>query len=200
VTAAVIERLRAGDVDALELVVREHAAALRSTARRILRDDAAADDAVQDAFVSALRSLDRFRGESRLHTWLHRIVVNAALAALRRRRPWDLDRADEQVAAWLPQFVPDGHRVLEGVTWVESVEELLARAETRARVRASIDAMPEPHRSILLLRDIEELDTREVAELLELQPGAVKVRLHRARQALLAMLQAESTEARHETR
>lgn len=189
-SADVVERLRAGDVGALELVVREHAGALRSTARRILRDDAAADDAVQDAFVSALRSLDGFRGQSRIRTWLHRIVVNAALAALRRRRPWDLERADDEVATWLPSFLPDGHRVPSPTPWVESFEDLLVRAEMRALVRASIDAMPEPHRSILVLRDMEELDTREVAELLGLQAGAVKVRLHRARQALRAMLQA----------
>jgi RNA polymerase sigma-70 factor (ECF subfamily) len=146
---------------------------------RLLRDDEEASDALQDAFVQVFRALPGFREQCALGTWLHRIVVNAALMRLRRRR-----RPEEPIEPLLPRFTEEGHQEIPAVAWPESCEELVARAEVRERVRQAIDGLPESYRNVLLLRDIEELDTAEAAAALGISANAVKVRLHRARQAL----------------
>jgi RNA polymerase sigma-70 factor (ECF subfamily) len=155
-----------------------------AVARRMLRDEDAARDAVQEAFLLAFRGLARFDGRSRLSTWLHRIVVNAALMKLRSRRA----HPEESIEPLLPTFREDGHSTIEYSEWPERPDHELARAELRGIVRAAIDRLPETYRTILLLRDIEELGTAEVAELLGVTSNAVKIRLHRARQALRELL------------
>jgi len=137
---------------------------------------------VQEAFLSAFRSIDRFQGNARLSTWLHRIVVNAALMKLRTRRR----KPEEPIDALLPGFLPDGHREERSGPWQPSAA--LERREQQALVRAAIDRLPDSYRTVLLLRDIEELDTAEVAEMLGLSPAVVKTRLHRARLALRELL------------
>ena len=155
-----------------------------AVARRMLRNDEEARDALQEAFLLAFRGLPRFEGQSRLSTWLHRIVVNAALMRLRRRRA----HPEESIEPLLPTFLEDGHSTSSYTDWPEGADRLLERAEVRARVRASIDRLPATFRTVLLLRDIEELDTGEVAEALGISANAVKIRLHRARQALRELL------------
>jgi RNA polymerase sigma-70 factor (ECF subfamily) len=179
-----IARLRRREEGAFELLVRENGARLLAVCRRFLRSEEDARDALQDAFVSAFRSLDRFEGGSRLSTWLHRICVNACLMKLRLRRR----RPEEAIEDLLPKFLEDGHAAVPSAPWEGSVEALLERAETRALVRSAIDRLPESYRTVLLLRDIEELDTDETARVLEVSSNAVKIRLHRARQALRELL------------
>jgi RNA polymerase sigma-70 factor (ECF subfamily) len=181
-----VDRLRAGDERACEALVRQHAGRMLGVARRLLRSEEDSADAVQDAFVSAFRSLDSFAGQSSLGTWLHRIVVNACLMKLRAqsRRPQNVP------LDLLPAFDETGHHAQPVRGWAEQAPALLERAETRAQVRACIDQLPESHRTVLLLRDIEELDTEETARQLGIAPGAVKTRLHRARQALRTLLAA----------
>jgi RNA polymerase sigma-70 factor (ECF subfamily) len=139
---------------------------------------------VQDAFLLAFRGLPDFGGRCRLSTWLHRIVVNAALMKLRTRSR----RPEAPLEGLLPEFLPDGHHVTQFTDWSLSPSQRLLRAETRDLVRMAIDRLPDSYRTILLLRDIEDLDTVEVAELLGITPNAVKIRLHRARQALRTLL------------
>ncbi|MCA1585854.1 MAG: sigma-70 family RNA polymerase sigma factor, partial [Acidobacteria bacterium] len=172
-----LARLRAGDEAAFEELVRTQGRRLFAVARRLLATDDDAQDTVQDAFLSAIRNLDRFEGGSRLSTWLHRIVVNAALMKLRTRRR----RPEESIEPLLPAFADDGHHRDRISSWDEPVDEALDRAETRRIVRALIDELPESYRTVLLLRDIEGLDTAEAASALGLTSAAVKVRLHRAR-------------------
>ncbi|NVB38814.1 sigma-70 family RNA polymerase sigma factor [Pseudenhygromyxa sp. WMMC2535] len=186
-----IEGLRAGDSRAFERLVRAHVGPLRAAALRLLKDEADADDVVQEAFLSAFRSLDSFRGEARLGTWLHRIAINAALQRLRRRRREDESGQREDIEALLPRFLEDGHAEQLYRPWVQSADELVSRAETRKRVRELIDELPEGYRTVLILRDIEELDTAESADLLGISRGTLKVRLHRARQALRNLLERE---------
>jgi RNA polymerase sigma-70 factor (ECF subfamily) len=176
-----VERVLLGDQGACETLVRRHGGRMLSVARRLLRRDEDADDAVQDAFLSAFRSLGSFGGQSSLGTWLHRIVVNACLMRLRgRSRRRDVPLAD------LP---PGSDEACGRDRPDEHAPAVLSRQETRAQVRACIDRLPEPHRTILLLRDVQELDTDETAERLGIRPGAVKTRLHRARQALRVLLE-----------
>lgn len=182
--AAVLDGLRSGSAAAFEQLVREHGGRMLAAARRILADENDARDAVQDAFLSAHRALGEFAGQSRLSTWLHRIVVNAALMTLRRRQR----RAERRIDDLLPRFLDDGHQAEPAAPWPEHGADLLQREETRALVRRAIDQLPEAYRTVLVLRDIEELSTEETARVLDVTVAVVKTRLHRARQALRTLL------------
>ena len=182
--APLLDRLRAGDEAACETLVRDHTARLLAVARRYMRNEEDARDAVQEAFIAAFRAVGRFEGGSSLSTWLHRIAINCCLMKLRsgRRHP------EASIEELLPTFDETGHRVLGGEEWPESVEAALEKRQTRESVRAAIARLPEKYRSVILLRDIEELSTEEAAKLLGTTPTAVKVRLHRARQALRTVI------------
>jgi RNA polymerase sigma-70 factor (ECF subfamily) len=181
-----LSRLRRGDDGAFERLVREQGGRLLSVARRFLRDEEEARDAVQECFLSAYRALDRFDQASRLSTWLHRIVINACLMRLRSRRR----KPEDSIEDLLPKFQDDGHQINHPTPeWEGSAETLLARSQTRSIVRQAIDRLPESYRAVLLLRDIEELSTEETAKSLGLTENAVKIRLHRARQALRGLLE-----------
>jgi RNA polymerase sigma-70 factor, ECF subfamily len=182
--ATLIAQLRAGDDAAFEQVVRTYGGRLLAVARRIVNSEEDARDAVQDAFLNAFRSLDRFEGNAKLSTWLHRIVVNAALMKLRTRKR----KPEQSIEGLLPSFLDDGHHEERFQSWDEPVDKLMERAENRELVRKQIDALPEGYRTVLVLRDIEGLDTEETAKVLGLSVNATKIRLHRARQALRTML------------
>ena len=179
-----VARLRAGEEGAFEELVRSHGGRMLSVARRLLRDPDDAQDAVQDAFLSAFRSLDKFEGSARLSTWLHRIVVNAALMKLRTRRR----KPETSIEDLLPRFLEDGHPAQPAVEWKLPADQALERTQLLDLVRRRIDELPETYRIVLLLRDVEDLDTAETAEVLGIAPNAVKTRLHRARQALRTLL------------
>ena len=181
---ALVESLRAGDGAAFERLVRDYGGRLLAVARRMLPSEDDACDAVQESFITAFRSIDRFEGKSQLATWLHRIMVNAALMKLRSQRR----KREQPIEDLLPTFVADGHQAKPGPRWSNSALASLERQETQAQVRACINELPDSYREVLLLRDIEEFDTDTVAEMLSITPGAVKVRLHRARQALKTLL------------
>jgi RNA polymerase sigma-70 factor (ECF subfamily) len=180
---AYLAALRARDPEAVERLVRTESPRLLAVARRLLRNEADAQDALQEAFLSAFEGLGRFQGGSSLSTWLHRIVVNAALMKIRSRRR----KPEGSIEDLLPGFLEDGHHEVHPRPW-PAADSLLERREVRALVRASIDRLPSSYRTVLMLRDIEELDTAETARLLGLTPTTVKVRLHRARQALRTLL------------
>jgi RNA polymerase sigma-70 factor (ECF subfamily) len=180
-----IPSLKAGNDDAIESLVREHASWMTAVAWRITRDQALAEDCVQEAFLNALRKIADFEGRSSLKTWLHRIVVNQALIKLRQRA-----RANEvQVDQWLPEFDENACRIEQRWPQIPTPEELLERQDNRAFLLAKIDQLPESYRVVLQLRDIEELSTSEVAELTGLSETNVKVRLHRARSALKKLIE-----------
>lgn len=182
--AELLAALRAGREDAFEQLVRTHSGRMLSVCRRILRNEEEAKDAVQEAFISAFRGISSFEGTSRLGTWLHRIAVNASLMRLRSRKR----RPEESIDDLLPAFEADGHARVQPKDWSPSAIQLVETRETREFVRECIDRLPEMYRVVLLLRDIEELDTSETAEILGVSDGVVKVRLHRARHALRRLL------------
>jgi RNA polymerase sigma-70 factor, ECF subfamily len=199
--ATLLARLRAGDEAAFELLVRTYGGRMLSVARGMLRSEEDARDAVQSAYASAFAGLPSFQGTSQLGTWLHRIVVNAALMRLRRRRR----KPEESIDALLPSFLDDGHHVERFSDWAAQADRLLEEKRARATVREAIASLPETHRVVLMLRDIEELPTETVAAELGISPNAVKIRLHRARQALgtvlrLRMNPGETTWPTHDTR
>jgi RNA polymerase sigma-70 factor, ECF subfamily len=180
---SLLAALRAGDEQAYHELVAGHGGRLLAVCRRFLGNEEDARDALQDAFFHAFRALPRFAGHCRIGTWLHRIAVNTALMKLRSRR----SKPEEPIEPLLPTFVEDGHQTTPAADWLEPFE-LLLRRENCERVRQSIAALPTTYRTVLLLRDIEELGTAEVGELLGISQNAVKIRLHRARQALRELL------------
>ena len=184
--AKLVAALQRGEADAYERLVRDNTGRLLAVARRYLRSEEDARDAVQDAFVSAFKAIDRFEGGSRLSTWLHRIVVNASLMKLRTRRR----KPEESIEDQLPGFLEDGHLAEPTPGWRARADDLLETGEDRRAVREAIEALPDSHRTVLLLRDIEGFDTERTAQELGIKPGAVKTRLHRARLALREQLEA----------
>jgi RNA polymerase sigma-70 factor (ECF subfamily) len=179
-----LARLRAGDDGAYEELVRSYSPRLLAVARRIVGNDEEARDVIQDAFFNAFRSLRNFHGDARLSTWLHRIVVNSALMKLRTRKR----KPEESIEPLLPAFLADGHYAEKFSSWGEQADSALSRTETQELVRRHIDELPESFRTVLVLRDIEGLDTEETARVLDTTPNAVKIRLHRARAALRTLL------------
>lgn len=179
-----LARLRDGDAEACEEMVRAQAPRMLALARRLMGDEDLARDAVQDSFLAAFRALSAFHGEAALATWLHRITVNACLMRIRSRAR----HPDEPIEPLLPMLDAGGRHALPVDAPASAPEGALLRREKRQAVRAAIDRLPEKYRTVLLLRDVEELDTAEVAQMLSLTSTAVKVRLHRARQALRTLL------------
>ena len=182
--SSLLAGLAAGDERVFERLVREQGPKLLAVARRFLKNEEDARDAVQDAFLSAFRSIGAFERTSKLSTWLHRIAVNCCLMRLRTRRR----KPEQPIEDFLPRFAEDGHQIHPSLSWKGSAETLLEEGETRRIFREAIDRLPESYRMVLLLRDIEELTTEETAQLLDVSGNAVKIRLHRARQALRGLL------------
>jgi RNA polymerase sigma-70 factor, ECF subfamily len=183
-----LAQLRAGDENAFELVVLRYGGRMLATARRFMNNECDAQDAVQEAFTSAFRALDRFNGDAMLSTWLYRIVVNAALVQLRSKKR----RGEHPIETLLPRFDQDGEWIDEHVTWTNAAETVLESRDSLEMVRRCIERLPEKYRSVLVLRDIEGLDTDEAARSLSVTANTVKVRLHRARQALKTLIERDS--------
>lgn len=184
-----LRRLRAGDESAFAALMRPNGARMLAAARRILGNDDDARDAVREAWLQAFRALPRFEGQARLSTWLHRIAVNAALMKLRSRRR----RPKASIEDLSPHA--DADRAWSGSSDEIFAGEELASDDRCALVRRAIALLREVHRRVLLLRSLDELDTHEMERRLGITAGAVKTRLHRARQALRALIEPEHAAA-----
>ncbi|HUD15147.1 MAG TPA: sigma-70 family RNA polymerase sigma factor [Terracidiphilus sp.] len=148
----------------------------------LLRNEAEAEDAAQDTAIKVYLNLKNFRGDAQFRTWVLSIARNEGLGRLRKagtRREDSLDaQTDEQTGDYTPAVL---------TSWREVPSQALERQELGAILRKAIEGLPEIYRNVVLLRDIEEMDVRETAGVLDITEGAVKVRLHRAR----ALLQRE---------
>jgi RNA polymerase sigma-70 factor, ECF subfamily len=185
---ALVERLRARDAGALEILMERHGSRLYRVAFGITRNHAEAEEVVQDVFLTLFRKVDGFDGRAALGTWLYRVATNAALIKRRGKRA-ELETSLEEC---LPTFRADGHR--EGdrawvvADWSQSPESELLTGEARKILDEALDRLPEHYRALLVLRDVEELSNEEVAEALGESVSTVKSRLHRARMALREIL------------
>ncbi len=175
-----IERCRRGDLAAFEPLVEKYRERVWRLAYSYLRDREDAWDVAQEAFVRAWQALGSFRGQSAFYTWLFRIVVNVATDRARQRaargRAFGTERVPEE----------DWERVM--VDQGAAPDDMAARAERRARIRQALDTLPEHHRTIIMLSDLEGLSYREIAEVLAIPMGTVMSRLHNARKRLRAAL------------
>ena len=168
-----------------EELVRDNIGWMLGLAGRILDDQDLARDAVQLAFSKIHLKMDQFEGRSHPKTWMHRIVVNEALMILRRKK-----RANEQsIDHLLPSFDAHGLRIEVPSGAGGTSETILYSKQTTTIVRETIAELPHSYRVVLQLRDIEEMTTAEVAQVLEISETNVKVRLHRARSALKKLLE-----------
>jgi RNA polymerase sigma-70 factor (ECF subfamily) len=168
-----------------EQMVRDNIVWMLRLAERLLGDRGLAEDAVQDAFISAFKGLEKFEGRASLKTWLHRITVNAALTKLRQSKR----RAEQSIDPDLPEFDQYDCRIEMPWQHMATLDEVIQNEDLCKTVNACIDTLPDSYRIVLQLRDIEGYDTREVAEQLEISEANVKVRLHRARAALKKRLE-----------
>lgn len=170
-----VERCRQRDEAAVRALTTRYNQRLFRLARGIVRNDADAEDVVQETYVRAFIGLDRFRGEANVGTWLTRIAINEALGRLRRRRPTvDLDTVP----------IPSS----DAGTDPESV---MTQHNLRALLERSIDKLPDPFRVVFMARMVEGLSVEETADLLGLRPETVKTRVHRARARLRASIEQE---------
>jgi RNA polymerase sigma-70 factor, ECF subfamily len=182
--ATLLARMQAGEEEAFEACVRDFSGHLLAVARRILSHEEDARDAVQDAFLSAFKGINQFKGESQLGTWLHRIAVNAALGRMRIRQR----RPEKSIESLLPHFGEGEHQIDPPVQWKATPDTMAQSQETRQLVQRCIGQLPESYRIVLVLRDIEGLTTEESAKALGTSTAVIKTRLHRARQALRSLL------------
>jgi RNA polymerase sigma-70 factor (ECF subfamily) len=169
------------ELEAFEALMRRHNRMLFRTARAILRDDAEAEEALQDAYLKAYRALDQFRGESKISTWLVRITANEALMRLRKRA-----RTAEIVELHASPVSDEVAMRKE-----EQPENLAARKQLRSLLESKIDALPEAFRPVFILRGLEEFSVEETAAALEIPEATVRTRFFRARSLLREALSNE---------
>lgn len=185
--AEIALRVVAGDPVAFELLMRRHNQILFRTARSILRDDAEAEDTVQEAYLLAYRNMDKFRGDAKLSTWLTRIVVNEAIARSRKSsRRAEVIRLDGETK-WDSEAV---ERDMNGAQ-PEQPERAALRAETRRLLEQKIDDLPDAFRTVFVLRAVQEMTVEEAALCLGIPEATVRTRFFRARSLLREALARE---------
>lgn len=166
-----------GDTESFGFLVQKYQDRLYNGMVQILRNESEAEDVVQDAFVLAFSKLDSFQGKSAFFTWLYRIAYNVAITRLRRRkRGVSLDGDEAKVRLDFPDGAPSPNHSIE-------------RQEEAIQLYEALDRLSSEHRSILVLREMEELDYDAIAEILDLPVGTVRSRLHRARIRLRELLE-----------
>jgi RNA polymerase sigma-70 factor (ECF subfamily) len=176
--AELIRRVRSRDEAAIRAIMQSNNRRLYRIARGILRNDAEAEDVVQETYVRAFTHLESFRGDSSLATWLARIAMNEALGRLRRRRP-SVDLATLRPGVLEAQIIQFPHAATS-----EDPEKTMAQREIQHVVEQAIDELPEAFRMVFITRVIEGMNVEETADILGLKSETVKTRLHRARAML----------------
>jgi RNA polymerase sigma-70 factor (ECF subfamily) len=160
-----------------ERVFHDYAPRVYHLARRMLGNDADAEDVTQDVLMQVVRKLDTFRGESAFPTWLHRVTVNAALSSRKKRA----QREDHQMADPLDNFLDDGHHAHPVHPWSVQPEKAVLDRETQDLIEKAIAQLPQLYRDVYVLADVEGLPNAEIGAMLNLSVAAVKSRLHRGR-------------------
>lgn len=174
--AALARRIAAGDQSAFEILMRRYNRPLYRTARSILKDDAEAEDVLQDAYLLIFRNLDKFRGDSALSTWLTRIVINEAIARSRKTA-----RRAEIIQLAEPHRDNQAAEASMSQSATEQPEQAALRAEVRRLLEKKIDDLPEAFRTVFMLRALEEMTVEETAACLDIPDATVRTRYFRAK-------------------
>lgn len=167
-----------GNFEAFDELVRRHERSLYFIAKRITKNRADAEDVVQQTFVSVLRRLRDFRGDSSFRTWVSRIATNHAIDTLRKRSTLPVLSTDRGPEPESPSSWPEPKRISQ---WQSSPEDLAEHRETVRLLEDALDELDDKYRLAFVLRDIEGLSTRQTAEILDISENNVRVRLIRAR-------------------
>jgi len=175
--ATLVERAQGGETAAFDVLAGRYAEKVHRLTYRVLRNEEDAEDALQEAFLSAYRNLGRFEGKSTFSTWLYRVAMNAALMRLRKRR-------EGMVSIEQPRDREESQVTLQLADWGRGPIEETLNDELREALQAAVDSLPEDLAQVFLLREVEGMSNAEAADILELTVPAVKSRLHRARLAL----------------
>lgn len=175
----VVERVLAGDTALYEIIMRRHNQLLYRVVRSILPSDEEAEDVMQDAYVRAYEHLRQFARRAQFRTWLTRIAVHEALARVRRSLRFSPPSPSDHFEGNPMDIVAASER---------TPEQQVANSELRAVLERAIALLPDSYRSVFMLREVEEMSIEEVAGILDLSAGTVKVRLHRARRALRKLI------------
>lgn len=179
----VVARVLAGETGMFEIVMRRYNQRLYRVARAILRNDGEAEDVMQDAYVRAYEHLDQFAGRARFSTWLTRIAVHEALTRQHRAtRYQELESMSGQEGDPMDRFA----------TMALNPEQQASNSEIRRLLEEAVEKLPDDYRTVFVLRDVEEMSTRDAADVLEITEENVKVRLHRARALLRENLYARA--------
>jgi len=185
--ADLVVKILAGDEAAFTLLMRRHNQALYRTARSILKDDAEAEDAVQEAYLLAYKAMPGFRGDAKLSTWLVKIVVNECIARARKRtRRAEVIHLDGETHAHIE--AAEGHM---NEATPEEPERAALQAEARRLLEAKIDKLPDAFRTVFVLRALEEMTVEETASSLGIAEATVRTRYFRARSLLREALARE---------
>ena len=179
-----LEALLSGDAEAFEKVVRQESPRLFRMIMRIVQNEDEARSVMQETFLQAYKRLDTFRRESKFSTWLYAIGLNLARASLRKSKRFDT--LDEKKIDRLQPSFKNGMYSDSFENW--NPQRLAELSERKRLVHEAIASLPDDYKTIVTLRDMEELSTTEVAQMLDISEGAVRVRLHRARQAMRKVL------------
>ena len=182
----IVERISAGDVNAFELLMRRYNRPLYRTARSIVKEDAEAEDVLQEAYLLAFRNIGKFRGESSLATWLTRIVVNEAIARSRKTSR----RAEVIQIGGEPEMDNATAEATMNQT-TEQPEQAMQRTEVRRLIEKKIDGLPEAFRTVFVLRALEEMTVEETAACLDIPEATVRTRYFRAKGLLRESLSRE---------
>ncbi|TFW27418.1 RNA polymerase sigma factor RpoE [Duganella callida] len=177
-----VERVRAGDKQAFDLLVAKYQRRLMRLLSRIVHDPAEAEDVVQETFIKAYRALRHFRGDSAFYTWLYRIGINTAknfLATQGRRAPALPDTDSDQA---------DLHHEGEHLRDINTPESMLASKQIAQTVNAAMDALPVDLRTAIALREIEGLSYEEISDIMACPIGTVRSRIYRAREVIAEKL------------
>jgi RNA polymerase sigma-70 factor (ECF subfamily) len=177
--ALLIERLKAGDSDALEIIFDTYSKKLYNVALRILGEAADTEEVIQDVFWTVFRKAKLFQGHSQFSTWLYRLTVNAALGRIRRSKK---TKKDVEYDEFLPKFQKDGHHLVRPVVdWSDTLDEAYAKRQVQDLLGKALDELKPLDKSVVVLSDLDGLSDKEIAAALGLTVSAVKTRLHRAR-------------------
>ena len=188
-----IDRAQRGDGDAFSTLVGPYLGLFFAGIHRILQDTQDAQDALQEALMSIHSELPQFQGKSKFSTWAYRICINEALM-LRRSR---IRRREDNIEDFMPRYAPDGHLINTDRMrdWSQDALALVTveSDQVRAKIREGLSRLSDEQRAVFILRDLEGMDTEEVAEKLGISRGLVRQRLHRARLGLRGLLDAFMT-------
>ena len=185
-----LQQLSQGEPSAFEFIVREYGSYLLNVARQYVTNADDAHDVVQETYLSALNSVDKFRGEASLKSWLHRITINNALMRVRKDARMQQLMEDANVEDATNDAIDVNGKRIENIKSISATaDEVHINAELHVAIKKQIMSLPMAYRNILLLRDVEGYSIVETAELLDISQASVKTGLHRARNKLKQQLE-----------